>query len=130
MCSNQEAAASLTLYSYVYYNRNYTKHEEPLLVLEIGRWWGTDNACREQAEIDIVALCDDGSMICGECKWQAKQTDVEVLRTLQHRASLIGKADEQRLFLFSKSGFTDACQAEAAACSCRLVSLANMGMEQ
>lgn len=103
-------------------------HGDLPLVLEIGRWWGTDNVHREQAEIDVVALCDDGSMICGECKWQTKQTDVDVLRTLQHRASLIGKADEQRLFLFSKSGFTDACQAEATACSCRLVTLADMGL--
>ena len=38
------------------------------LVLDVGRWWGTDNARREQAEIDIVALCDENSMICGECK--------------------------------------------------------------
>lgn len=105
-------------------------HGEIPLVLDIGRWWGTDKARREQAEIDIVALCDDGSMICGECKWQAKQTDAEVLRTLQHRASLIGSADEQRLFLFSKSGFTDACRAEAVSCGCRLMTLADMGLEQ
>lgn len=103
-------------------------HGDIPLVLEIGRWWGTDNARREQAEIDLVALCDDGSMICGECKWQAKQTDVEVLRTLQRRASLIGNADEQRLFLFSKSGFTDICRTEATACNCRLVTLADMGL--
>ena len=77
-----------------------------------------------------MGLCDENSMICGECKWQAKQTDIEVLRTLQHRASLIGSANEQRLFLFSKSGFTDACRAEAAACGCRLVALADMGLGQ
>ena len=108
----------------------FSGHGEIPLVLDVGRWWGTDNARREQAEIDIVALCDDGSMICGECKWQAKQTDTEVLRTLQHRASLIGSADDQRLFLFSKSGFTDACHAEAASCGCRLVTLADMGLGQ
>ena len=98
------------------------------LILDIGRWWGTDSGRKEQAEIDIVALCDGGIMLCGECKWQAKLTDVDVLRTLQHRAALIRDGYEQRLFLFSKSGFTAECQREAEAVGCKLVALADMGL--
>ena len=98
------------------------------LILDIGRWWGTDPERKEQAEIDVVALCDDGSIICGECKWQAKSIDSDVLRKLQHRTGLIAKGKTQRLFLFSKSGFTAACQTEAKRAACTLVSLKDMGL--
>ena len=98
------------------------------LILDIGRWWGTDPERKEQAEIDVVALCDDGSIICGECKWQAKPIDSDVLRKLQHRTGLIAKGKTQRLFLFSKSGFTAACQTEAKRAACTLVSLKDMGL--
>ena len=98
------------------------------LILDIGRWWGADLERKEQAEIDIVALCDNGIMLCGECKWQAKLTDIDVLRTLQHRASIIGNGCDQRLFLFSKSGFTAECRQEAETAGCRLVSLGDMGL--
>lgn len=98
------------------------------LILDIGRWWGADPARKEQAEIDIVALCDGGVMLCGECKWQGKLTDVEVLRKLQYRARIIRGECDQRLFLFSKSGFTAECRREAEAVRCTLVSLAEMGL--
>ncbi len=97
------------------------------LILDIGRWWGTDPNRKEQAEIDIVALCDDGSMICGECKWQTKLTGIEVLHTLEYRSKLIAKDNEQRLFLFSKNGFTEECRKAAKASKCQLVSLTDMG---
>ncbi len=99
------------------------------LILEMGRWWGTDPKRKEQAEVDIVGLCDDDSMICGECKWQTKLTDVEVLRTLEHRSELITGNRDKRLFLFSKSGFTEECRKAAKEVGCRLVSLTNMDFE-
>lgn len=96
------------------------------LILDIGRWWGTDPSRQEQAEIDIVALGDNNELICGECKWQAKLTDMGVLRTLQHRAQIIAHDRKTRLFLFSKSGFTDECRAAAREIGCTLVALADM----
>ena len=98
------------------------------LILDIGRWWGNDPERKEQAEIDIVALCDDDIMLCGECKWQTKPTDADVLRTLQHRASIIRGERAARLCLFSKSGFTDECRREAEAANCTLMSLSEMGL--
>ena len=59
------------------------------LILDIGRWWGNDPGRREQAEIDIVALCDEGEVLFAECKWREKPTDVDVLETLKHRSQLI-----------------------------------------
>lgn len=103
--------------------------EDIPLINDIGRWWGTDNEKKEQAELDIVALCEGNTMLCGECKWQAKLTDADVLRTLEHRASLIKGNMSVRLFLFSKSGFTDQCREAAKQVGCTLVSLKDMGLE-
>ncbi len=97
-------------------------------ILDIGRWWGTDSELREQAEIDIVALCDDETMLCGECKWQAKPVDADVLSTLRHRASLICEERSVRLFLFSKGGFTDECRILAEGAGCTLLTLESMGL--
>lgn len=98
------------------------------LINDIGRWWGTDNERKEQAELDIVALCDDNTMICGECKWQNRLSDIDVLRTLEHRAGLVGGGREVRLFLFSKSGFTDQCREAATQSGCTLIALSDMGL--
>lgn len=98
------------------------------LINDIGRWWGTDNERKEQAELDIVALCDDNTVICGECKWQNKLIDVDVLRTLEHRSGLIEDGREVRLFLFSKSGFTDQCREAATQMGCSLIALGDMGL--
>lgn len=97
------------------------------LILDIGRWWGNDPGRREQAEIDIVALCDDGKVLFAECKWRERPTDADVLQTLEHRSRLI-PADGRLLFAFSKSGFTEACRARADAIGATLVSLSDMAL--
>lgn len=97
------------------------------LILNIGRWWGNDPGRREQAEIDIVALCDEGEVLFAECKWREKPTDADVLETLEYRSRLI-PADGRLLFAFSKSGFTDACRARADAIGATLISLPEMGL--
>lgn len=98
------------------------------LVLDIGSWWGTDPESREEADIDIVALCDDGSMVVGECKWHNSQVGPSVVKTLEHRSRLVKGDGVQHLFVFSKSGFTKACKETAAKTDCRLVSLNDMGL--
>lgn len=97
------------------------------LILDIGRWWGNDPTRREQAGIDIVALCDEGEVLFAECKWREKPTDVDVLETLEYRSRLI-PADKRLLFAFSKSGFTEACRARADAIGATLVRLDEMGL--
>ncbi|WP_080800081.1 ATP-binding protein [Arabiibacter massiliensis] len=97
------------------------------LILDIGRWWGNDPARREQAEIDIVALCDEGEVLFAECKWREKPVDADVLETLEHRTRLI-PADRRLLFAFSKTGFTEACRDRANAMGATLVSLDEMGL--
>ena len=99
----------------------------PHLVLDAGSWWGNDPALKEQAEIDIVAPCDDGTTIFAECKWRNKPTDVDVLETLEHRSTLV-PAQKRSLYVFSKTFFTDACRKRAAETGATLVSLSDMGL--
>lgn len=95
------------------------------LILDIGRWWGADRELRQEAEVDVVALCDDGSTIFGECKWRNRATDADVLERLVHRAGLFPPG-EKRLFLFSKGSFTKECRQQAGRVGCRLVTLDDM----
>ena len=97
------------------------------LVLDVGRWWGADPQRREQAEIDLVAPCDDGSVVFGECKWRNRPLGAEVIDALAHRSQLVA-ADGRRLFAFSKEGFTDAARRRARELDVRLVSLSEMGI--
>lgn len=83
-----------------------------ILPQEIGSWWGTDPRSRKQEEIDIVAQGIDSELLLGKCKWRNAAVDVDVLDRLVERAGLF-TATEKQLYLFSKAGFTDACQMKA-----------------
>lgn len=81
----------------------------PLDIAKIGKWWGMDNTAREQAEIDIVAGNYHGDMIFCECKWRNEKTDVAEVEKLVRRSSLVKEKKESWFYVFSRSGFTDAC---------------------
>jgi len=58
----------------------------PFAPVRIGQWWSG----RSDAQIDVVALADDGELLVGECKWgTVDRRDLERLRAstaeLQHR---------------------------------------------
>ena len=79
-----------------------------------GRWWGGDPTTRSEEEIDIV--CADRSRVVAvaECKWRNQSAEASVLETLDHRASLVKAGADAYRYVFSKSGFTEGC--EAASC--------------
>lgn len=86
----------------------------PVLPLEVGRWWGTDRRRREATDVDVAAIGLDGELVAGECKWESRPTGSDVLGTLANRAELVNEsATSTILFLFSKSGFTEECRADA-----------------
>lgn len=91
-----------------------------------GKWWGTDNRIKKQAEIDIVADDFDGNMLFGECKWQNAPMDADQIDKLVQRSALVKKNKdcEQAFYFFSKSGFTpQAIETAGKMDGCRLVSL-------
>ena len=71
----------------------------------IGSWWN-----RKGDEIDIVALNDDTKdILIGECKWNNRKMDVDILTKLKDKKSLIKwnlNSRTEYYCLFSKSGFS------------------------
>ena len=64
---------------------------------------------KREEEIDIVAASNDKAILC-ECKWRNEKTDKDVLETLLERRKLLPWFNECYYYIFSKSGFTAACQ--------------------
>ena len=79
--------------------------ELPFVFQNIGSWWN-----RKGDEIDIVALNDDTKdILIGECKWNNRKMDVDILTKLKSKKSLIKwnfNARTEYYCLFSKSGFS------------------------
>ena len=75
---------------------------------EIGNWWGKSQG--ESTDIDIVALCTDGSndfhLLC-ECKFRNKESGIREMKELEVTASSIKGCFNRRYCIFSRSGFTD-----------------------
>jgi len=83
-----------------------------LRFVEVGSWWGAGDR-----EIDVVALDQSGKVVLvGSCKWTTAQADVGDYAALQRDAAIAGfAAEDLRLALFSRNGFTDRIRALADA---------------
>lgn len=86
--------------------------KSPVFFTSLGRWWGSDPIHKHQAEIDIMGEQDKDTALFGECKWTNEKVDLNILETLIKRSNLFSYP-EKHFFLFSKSGFTDACAKRA-----------------
>lgn len=80
---------------------------------DIGRWWGNDPREKKQVEIDIMGAADERTALFGECKWKNERTDLSVLEKLVNLSELFSY-QRKHFYLFSKSGFTKACEERAA----------------
>lgn len=77
----------------------------PFHFSKIGRWWDAHD------EIDIAAIDPDGNnLIFGECKFWREPVGINVLRSLEDKASRVEWKKQNRhvwYVLFSASGFTE-----------------------
>ena len=91
----------------------------PLALERFGSFWSP------HAEVDVVGLGGEGLLV-GECKWSREPVGMNVLADLRRRAEAVcarvGRRETQ-MVLFSRSGFTDALEAAAAAEGVTLVGL-------
>ena len=87
--------------------------QSPVDFSDLGRWWGTDPRTKSQTEIDIMGIADKNTALFGECKWKNEKVDLGVLETLVARSQIF-HYQNVHLYLFSRSGFTQGCQEEAA----------------
>ncbi|MDR1184695.1 MAG: DUF234 domain-containing protein [Coriobacteriales bacterium] len=78
---------------------------------EAGRWWGTDPASRQEAEIDILAHDAASRALFCECKWSSAKVGEDILNSLRKKSEIpcFSKLTQRHLVLFSKSGFTPGC---------------------
>ena len=83
----------------------------PIMLSEIGQWWGTDAKAKKEIQIDIVGTPVEGNeYIIGSCKYKNEKIGLDEFALLQHYASVFGKGSKYHYYIFSKGGFTQGLQ--------------------
>ncbi len=78
----------------------------PIILSDIGQWWGTDNKEKKEVEIDIVGTPASGNeYIIGSCKYKNEKIGVNELELLKKYANVFGKGSKYHYYIFSKAGF-------------------------
>lgn len=99
----------------------------PVLLSQIGQWWGTDAKARKEVQIDIVGVPAQGNeYIIGSCKYRNSPVGTDELALLKQYAEVFGKGDKYHFYIFSRSGFTEGLRNLADQGEVRLVSLQEM----
>ena len=99
----------------------------PVMLSDIGQWWGTDSKAKKEVQIDIVGTPTEGNeYIIGSCKYRNTPIGVDELELLKHYAEAFGKGDKYHYYIFSKSGFTQGLQELGDKGEVKLVTLEDM----
>ena len=99
----------------------------PVVLSDIGQWWGTDSKAKKEVQIDIVGTSTEGNeYIIGSCKYRNTPVGVDELELLKQYADVFGKGDKYHYYIFSKSGFTQGLQELANKGKVRIVTLHDM----
>lgn len=68
----------------------------------VGRWWKD-----EIAEVDVLGLAQDGPVLIGECRWQAKPVTERDLLELRRKAAYLPPATSRTTYAFWSRGGAD-----------------------
>lgn len=99
----------------------------PVVLSDIGQWWGTDPKAKKEVQIDIVGTPTEGNeYIIGSCKYRNTTVGVDELELLKHYAEVFGKGEKYHYYIFSKAGFTQGLQELADKGEVKLVTLEDM----
>lgn len=83
----------------------------PILLSDVGQWWGTDSKAKKEVQIDIVGSPVEGDeYIIGSCKYRNDPIGMDELELIKHYADVFGKGKKYHFYIFSKSGFTKGLQ--------------------
>ncbi len=87
----------------------------PILLANVGQWWGTDSKSRKEIQIDIVGVPIEGNeYVIGSCKYRNEKIGMDELELIRNYASVFRKDGIFHYYIFSKGGFTPALlEAEA-----------------
>lgn len=79
----------------------------PILLSNMGQWWGTDSKTRREVQIDIVGAPVDGNeYLIGSCKYRNEKIGIEELELLRRYAAVFRQNGIFHYYIFSKGGFT------------------------
>lgn len=99
----------------------------PVVLSDIGQWWGTDPKAKKEVQIDIVGTPTEGNeYVIGSCKYRNTPVGVDELELLKHYAEVFGKGEKYHYYIFSKAGFTQGLQELADKGEVKLVTLEDM----
>lgn len=80
----------------------------PIMISDVGQWWGTDSKTRKEVQIDIVGMPIEGNeYIIGSCKYKNEKIGVDELELLKNYANVFGRGSKYHYYIFSKGGFTE-----------------------
>ena len=95
----------------------------PFFFRDAGRWWGANPIMKCEQEIDIIAFDENRAIFC-ECKWTNEPVGNAILDGLIEKSTMF-QYKERYFYLFSKSGYTEACKANAGS-NVRLIEFGDM----
>lgn len=96
----------------------------PILLADVGQWWGTDSKEKKEIQIDIVGTPIEGNeYIIGSCKYKNEKIGVDELQLLEHYAAVFGKGKKYHYYIFSKGGFTEGLKEFEAKGNVKLLTL-------
>lgn len=101
--------------------------ELPIILSDIGQWWGNDAKEKKEIEIDIVGTPTEGKeYLIGSCKYRNEPIGIDELELMRHYAEVFGKGEKYHYYIFSKSDFTQGLKDAADRGEVKLVSLQDM----
>lgn len=81
----------------------------PILLSDVGQWWGTDPQTRKEVQIDLVGTPVEGNeYLIGSCKYRNEKIGIEELELLRRYATVFRRSGTFHYYIFSKGGFTQA----------------------
>lgn len=96
----------------------------PVILSDVGQWWGTDMTAKKEIQIDIVGKSiENDAYIIGSCKYKNERIGIDELELLKHYADVFGRGDQYYYYIFSKGGFTEHLIHKAANENVRLLTL-------
>lgn len=99
----------------------------PILLNEVGQWWGTDAKTRKEVQIDIVGTSvEENKFLIGYCKYRDEKVGVDELELLKKYASVFRENGTFYYYIFSKGGFTQSLMDLEKQGQVRLVLLEDM----
>ena len=99
----------------------------PIIISDVGQWWGTDSTAKKEVQIDIVGTPVEGEeYIIGSCKFRNEPVGVDELELIRRYANVFGKGKKYHYYIFSKSGFTAGLKEFGKQGEVRLITLEDM----